>query len=48
MASLIALGLLAALVWEPVIKVSKASPALTALWILLLGLAPIGLIVSFF
>ncbi len=46
-ASLIALGLLAALVWEPVIKVSKASPAFTALWILLLGLAPIGLIVSF-
>jgi ATP-dependent Zn protease len=46
-ASLIALGLLAALVWEPVIKVSKASPAFTALWILLLGMAPIGLIVSF-
>ena len=47
-ASLIALGLLVLLVWEPVIKASKASPAFTALWILLLGLAPIGLIVSFF
>src|SRR5271165_5672078 len=47
-ASLIALGLLFALVWEPVIKASKASPVFTALWILLLGLAPIGLIVSFF
>src|SRR3974377_1510323 len=47
-ASLMALGLLVGLVWEPVIKASKASPAFTALWILLLGLAPIGLIVSFF
>jgi uncharacterized SAM-binding protein YcdF (DUF218 family) len=47
-ASLIALGLLVALVWEPVIKASKASPAFTALWILLLGLTPIGLIVSFY
>ena len=47
-ASLVALGLLVLLVWEPVIKASKASPAFTALWILLLGLAPIGLIVSFF
>ena len=35
-ASLIALGLLFALVWEPVIKASKASPVFTALWILLL------------
>ena len=48
MASLVALGLLVLLVWEPVIKASKASPVFTALWILLLGLAPIGLIVSFF
>src|SRR5664280_3031521 len=47
-ASLVALGLLVLLVWEPVIKASKASPVFTALWILLLGLAPIGLIVSFF
>ena len=46
-ASLIALGLLASLVWEPAIKVSKASPAFTVVWILLLGLTPIGLIVSF-
>ena len=47
-ASLVAFGLLVLLVWEPVIKASKASPVFTALWILLLGLAPIGLIVSFF
>ena len=47
-ASLIALGLLVLLVWEPVIKASKASPVFTALWILLLGLAPIGLIFYFF
>ena len=47
-ASLVALGLLVLLVWEPVIKASKAPPVFTALWILLLGLAPIGLIVSFF
>ena len=47
-ASLVALGLLVLLVWEPIIKASKASPVFTALWILLLGLAPIGLIVSFF
>ena len=47
-AGLVALGLLVLLVWEPVIKASKASPVFTALWILLLGLAPIGLIVSFF
>jgi len=47
-ASLIAIGLLVLLVWEPVIKASKASLAFTALWILLLGLTPIGLIVSFF
>ena len=44
----VALGLLVLLVWEPVIKASKASPVFTALWILLLGLAPIGWIVSFF
>jgi hypothetical protein len=47
-ASLVALGLLVLLVWEPVIKASKAPRVFTALWILLLGLAPIGLIVSFF
>jgi transitional endoplasmic reticulum ATPase len=47
-AGLVALGLLVLLVWEPIIKASKASPVFTALWILLLGLAPIGLIVSFF
>jgi ATP-dependent 26S proteasome regulatory subunit len=47
-ASLVALGLLLLLVWEPIIKASKESPVFTALWILLLGLAPIGLIVSFF
>ena len=47
-AGLVALGLLVLLVWESVIKASKASPVFTALWILLLGLAPIGLIVSFF
>jgi transitional endoplasmic reticulum ATPase len=47
-ASLVALGLLVLLVWEPTIKASKAFPVFTALWILLLGLAPIGLIVSFF
>ena len=37
-AILIALGLLVVLVWEPVIKASKASPVFTALWILLIGL----------
>src|SRR5664280_3255073 len=47
-ASLIALGRLVLLVWKPVIEASNNSPAFTALWILLLGLAPIGLIVSFF
>ena len=47
-AILIALGLLVILVWEPVIKASKTSPVFTALWILLVGLVPIGLIVSFF
>ena len=46
-AGLVALGLLVLLVWEPVIKASKASPVFTAIWILFLGLAPIGLIVSF-
>jgi transitional endoplasmic reticulum ATPase len=40
-ATLIALGLLILLVWDPVLKTSKESPALTALWILLLGLTPI-------
>src|ERR1039458_6174461 len=39
-ASLVALGLLVLLVLEPVIKASKAPPVFTALWILLLGLAP--------
>jgi hypothetical protein len=47
-AILIALGLLVVLVWEPIINASKASPVFTALWILLIGLVPIGLIVSFF
>jgi transitional endoplasmic reticulum ATPase len=47
-ATLAALGLLLLLVWDPVIKASKESPALTALWILLLGLTPIGWVVLFF
>ena len=47
-AILIALGSLVVLVLEPVIKASKVSPVFTALWILLIGLVPIGLIVSFF
>jgi transitional endoplasmic reticulum ATPase len=47
-ATLAALGLLLFLVWGPVIKASKESPALTALWILLLGLTPIGWVVLFF
>src|SRR5271166_5650603 len=47
-ASLIALGLLVLLVWKPVIETSKISPAFTALWILLVGLTPIGWIVSVF
>ena len=47
-ASLIALGLLILLVWKPVIKLSKGSlQRFTALWILLMGLTPIGWIVSF-
>jgi transitional endoplasmic reticulum ATPase len=45
-ASLFALGLLLLLVWKPVIETSKISPAFTALWILLVGLTPIGWIVS--
>lgn len=47
-ATLAALGLLLLLVWDPAIKASKESPALTALWILLLGLTPIGWVVLFF
>ena len=47
-AILVALGLIVVLVWEPVIKASKASPGFTALWILLIGLVPLGWIVSFF
>jgi transitional endoplasmic reticulum ATPase len=46
--SLIALGLLILLVWQPVLKASKVSPAFTALWILLLGLTPIVWIAAFF
>ena len=45
-ASLFALGLVLLLVWKPVIETSKISPAFTALWILLVGLTPIGWIVS--
>ena len=47
-ASLLAFGLLVLLVWEPVIKLSKMSSVLTAVWILLLGLTPIVWIVSLF
>jgi len=41
-ATLAALGLLLLLVWDPVLKASKISPAFTALWILLLGLTPVA------
>lgn len=47
-ATLTALGLLMLLVWGPVINTSKESPALTVLWILLLGLTPIVWMVVFF
>ena len=47
-ASLLACGLLVLLVWGPIIKLSKTSTVLTALWILLLGLTPIAWIVSLF
>jgi transitional endoplasmic reticulum ATPase len=41
-ATLATLGLLLLLVWDPVLKASKVSPAFTALWILFLGLTPIA------
>ena len=47
-ASLIALGLIVLLAWKPVMETSKVSPAFTALWILFVGLTPIGWIVSLF
>lgn len=47
-ATLAALGFLILLVWDPVIRASKGSPALTSLWILLLGLTPIAWVVLFF
>jgi hypothetical protein len=40
-ATLIAIGLLISLVWDSVLKASKSSPVLTAIWIVLLGLTPI-------
>jgi ATP-dependent Zn protease len=40
-ATLIAIGLLISLVWDPVLKTSKSSPVFTAIWILLLGFTPI-------
>jgi ATP-dependent Zn protease len=40
-ATLMAIGLLISLVWDPVLKTSKSSPVFTAIWILLLGLTPI-------
>lgn len=46
--TLAALGLLILLVWDPVIRASKESRALTSLWILLLGLTPIGWVVFLF
>lgn len=47
-ASLVAAGLLLLLVWEPIIRASKFSPAYTAVWILLVGLTPIGWLVMVF
>jgi transitional endoplasmic reticulum ATPase len=47
-ATLAALGLLFFLVWDPVLKASKGSPALTAVWILFLGLTPIVWVLLFF
>ena len=47
-ASLIALGFAVFLLWEPIALRAKQSGALTAIWILLSGLTPIGWVVSFF
>jgi len=47
-ASIVALGFVIFLLWEPVQKTAKQSSGLTALWVLLSGLTPIGWIVSFF
>ena len=47
-ASLLALGFVIFLLSEPVINAKQMSTVLTALWILLLGLTPIGWIVSLF
>jgi transitional endoplasmic reticulum ATPase len=47
-ASLIALGTLILVVWEPVLGISKESAVFTALWILILGLTPIAWLVSCF
>ena len=47
-ASLIALGFAIFLLWEPLALRAKQSGALTAIWILLSGLTPIGWVVSFF
>src|ERR1017187_5498879 len=47
-ASLIALGFAIFLLWEPIALRAKQSGALTAIWILLSGLTPIGWVVSFF
>ena len=47
-ASLTALGFAILLLWEPVVLRAKQSGALTAIWILLSGLTPIGWVVSFF
>src|ERR1035437_9359513 len=47
-ASLIALGFAIFLLWEPIALRAKQSGALTAIWILLSGLTPIGWLVSFF
>jgi transitional endoplasmic reticulum ATPase len=47
-ASLIALGTLMLVVWEPVLRTSKESAVFTALWILILGLTPIAWLISSF
>jgi transitional endoplasmic reticulum ATPase len=47
-ATLAALGVLFFLVWDPVLKASKGSPGLTAVWILFLGLTPIVWVLLFF
>ena len=47
-ASLIAVGLMILVMWDPVLKQTKANAILSVVWFLLIGLSTFGWVISFF